>query len=80
MDSGNQAGFPPMEIKMKSTDFTPSKKFLGCIAHKTPMQQARAIDAWQLMRLRQEIDKIDAGLVADGVDTGSFRAHLRFHA
>lgn len=64
---------------MLSTDFSPSKKFLATIAHKTRAQQARAIDKWQLMRLRQEHEKIDAGLVSDGVDTGSFRAHLRFH-
>lgn len=67
------------DLTMKSTDFRPSKKFLATIAHKTPMQQARAIAAWQQKRLLQEIDKIDIGLVADGVDTGSLRARIRFN-
>lgn len=61
------------------TDFTPSKKFLDTIAHLPESRQARIIDAWQQRRRAEEIDKIDAGLVADGVDTGSFRAHLKFH-
>ena len=63
---------------MKSTDFVPSKKFIATIAHKSPMQQARAIDAWQLMRLNQTRVQLDKDMVNDGIDTGSFYANLKF--
>lgn len=62
----------------QSTDFLPSKKFLKTIAHKTPAQQDRTIKKWQSMRLEQYRVDIDKGLVNDGIDTGSFYAHLKF--
>lgn len=61
---------------MKSTEFKPSRKFLDTIAHKTPMQQARAIDRWQMMRLRQEQQAFDRAMVRDGIATGSFYSNL----
>jgi hypothetical protein len=64
-----------MKMK-KSTDFTPSKKFLATLEHLSPLKREKAIDRWQLRQLETYKIDIDKNLVNDGINTGSFYAEL----